>query len=91
MVQAKEEEPPLKARVTVPYKEGHNGPFFEAKAEPDIGIITISLKVDVWQEKRRPNGGEYVLLWDVSLKKGWRANKARLYRPSDKELFGKKG
>lgn len=80
-----------KAKVTVPLKKGHKGPYFDA--ECDIGIVTVSLDRDVWQEDVRPDGGNSVLIWDIREKteKGWRAYKARLYRPGDEELFGKKG
>lgn len=78
---------PKKAIVTVPKREGHNGPFFEAECK-DVGKITVSLKGDVWKEDAQPEGGTTVVLWDIRRKrKGWRAYRARFFRPSDEEFF----
>ncbi|OGI16620.1 MAG: hypothetical protein A3J63_04685 [Candidatus Moranbacteria bacterium RIFCSPHIGHO2_02_FULL_40_12b] len=83
------EDPPIVAVVTMPHREGHKGPFFEAKC--DIGTVTVSLNRDVWGEDVWPEGGIKVLLWDIrSKRKGWRAYRARFYRPSDEKLFNKK-
>ena len=80
---------PLRAVVIVPHRDGHNGPFFEAECE--IGKVTVSLDKSVWQEDDRPEGGIAVMLWDIRRKRqGWRAYRARFFRPSDEQLFGNK-
>lgn len=80
--------PPIKARVIVPYLEGHNGPYFLAKCE--IGTVSVSLNRDVWQEDERLRGGISVLLEDICemYGRGWRANRARFYRPGDEKFKG---
>ncbi|OGM95257.1 hypothetical protein A2524_04410 [Candidatus Wolfebacteria bacterium RIFOXYD12_FULL_48_21] len=83
-------DPPIKAVVIVPHRNGHNGSFFEAESK--IGRVTVSLNGNVWQEKSQPEGGVTVILWDIRHKrKGWRAYGARFYRPSDEQLFNKQG
>ena len=80
-------DPPRKAVVIVPRREGHRGPFFLAECE---GLqVTVSLSRDVWQEESEPEGGTFVLLEDIRLKRGgWRAHRARFYRPSDEKPKG---
>jgi hypothetical protein len=56
------------------------------------GWITFSLESSkedeerAWKEEKLPVPGNKVVLWDIVMKNdGWRANKARFYRPSDKQ------
>lgn len=80
-------DPPIRAKVH-DVRSGKHGFYAVAVAvsERPRGSITFSLEQQdgVWQEDRHPNRGEIVLLSDVTYKTaGCRANKARLFRPSD--------
>lgn len=64
-------------------RNGQHGPY--AVAQDDrLGSVTFSLTPDVWQEKRFPEAGSEVVLWDFQKKRaGWRAMSARFLRPED--------
>jgi hypothetical protein len=67
------------------YPEGEHGPYVKAKSDK-LGKVTFSLDPRVWREKRWPEEGEKVVLWDVTSKRvGWRANSARFFRPRDQK------
>lgn len=60
----------------------------EDSSEKLEGYITFSIEEEqgVWTEKRWPKPGDLVVLQDIHKKpKGWRAEKARFYRPRDEK------
>ena len=68
----------------------HGGPYFVTTVVSGSkinGSITFSL--EDWQEDKPPKKsdmGKYLILDDLTKKtNGWRANKARFYRPEDEE------
>lgn len=62
-------------------------PYAIATAPGVSGTVTFSLGQDrkVWQEEVWPEHGMKVVLGELRKKQGWRAFKARFYRPSDEE------
>lgn len=63
--------------------EGKHGKYAVAHQE-DLGTVTFALSSDVWNEGEVPARGTFVMLSDLQKKKaGWRAMKARFYKPSD--------
>lgn len=62
---------------------GKHGPYAVAQSDDIPGWITFSLNKPVWQEEEEPKPGTYVILSDLRKKDGWRAEKARFYRPGD--------
>ncbi len=66
-------------------QEGRHGAYAVAWNE-ELGEVTFALTRDVWNEERLPEKGSIVVLQDITKKvAGWRANKARFYRPSDEK------
>lgn len=71
--------------------KGAHGPYAVAVqnirgSEKDLGLgsVTFSLDSNVWEEPTRPSGGTWVVLSQFERKAaGWRANKARLFKPED--------
>jgi hypothetical protein len=68
--------------------KGKHGDYAVARLKDSIpgvtGTVTISLTADVWEDRKLPERGTMVMLFDLWRKKsGWRAGRARLERPSD--------
>lgn len=64
---------------------GRHGPYFVVE-HTTLGPVTISLDAPMWQEVGKPTPGTYIVFWDVRRKKaGWRAERARFFRPEDTE------
>jgi len=71
--------------VTV-IKTGPKGPYAVARSKDEdfTDSVTFSLGKDVWREEINPDLGVYVVLTNLAKRHaGWRANKARLFKPSD--------
>jgi len=67
------------------FLDGQHGPYAKATSEA-LGTITFSLKPSVWEEKRFPEEGTYVVLSGLIKKRaGWRADSGRFLRPSDEQ------
>lgn len=68
-------------------EEGQHGPYAVVTPKPEYqdkvsGTVTFSMAV--WKESENPEGGVWVVLGDLQRKEaGWRAGRARLYRPED--------
>lgn len=63
--------------------DGKHGPYAVARCN-ELDTITFSLDNSVWHEKRWPENGVYVMLFDIQQKRaGWRAMRGRFVRPSD--------
>ncbi len=64
-------------------KNGHHGPYAVATVA-DFESVTFSLLSPIWMEEGEPEPGTYVILSDIQKKRsGWRAMRARFFRPSD--------
>jgi hypothetical protein len=62
---------------------GKHGPYAVARDQL-LGSVTFSLLPEVWQEDRFPQPGTQVVLENFQKKRaGWRAVRARFFRPSD--------
>ena len=60
---------------------GNHGRYAVTISDDVEGSITFSLRKDVWQEKKDPEPGIYVVLSVLRKKRsGWRAYKARFFR-----------
>ena len=63
--------------------DGKHGPYGVAHHR-ELGAVTFSLSNSVWIEEKWPDPGTVVMLLDLRMKRGgWRAEKARLFRPED--------
>lgn len=72
-------------------KEGSHGAYAVATSSEIKGSITFSLGSDVWQEDNFPEAGMWIALFDLRRKRaGWRAFRARFFRPSDEQIESKK-
>jgi len=81
----------VKAVVQKVIKEGKHGPFVVAQAKEIAGSVTFSLEPTVWQESEWPQVGEVVFLEKLRQKRaGWRAKKARFFRPCDEQKANRK-
>ncbi len=70
--------------------DGRNGPYAVARSKEIKGTVTFSLDFEVWQEKQLPKPGTHVMLYGVIKKDaGWRAEKGRLFKPSDEQTATK--
>ena len=79
----KAEEKDYTAIVEKVVEKGKHGPYVVTRCD-EIGTVTFSLSSDVWQEDKNPTPGTYVVLSNVLKKRsGWRAEHARLFKPSD--------
>ncbi len=59
-------------------------PYAVAVAKGVSGTVTFSLRPDVWLEEKSPMASNQVVLDDLRKNDhGWRAYKARFYRPED--------
>lgn len=59
-------------------------PYAVAIAKGISGSVTFSLRPDVWSEEKSPMAENQVVLDDLRKNDhGWRAYKARFYRPED--------
>ena len=66
--------------------KGKHGFYAVATTEKVDGSITFSFGRQCWKEKERPEKGIHVALNDLRMKRsGWRAHKARFWRPSDEQ------
>jgi len=66
--------------------EGDHGLFVKVRTK--IGSVTFSGEKEKgeWLEERLPRGSDKVVVWDITMtKKGWRANKAKFFRPGDED------
>ncbi|MBO06229.1 MAG: hypothetical protein QF745_11140 [Planctomycetota bacterium] len=64
--------------------EGRHGPY--AVARSGELVFTFSLKTPTWSEEDLPEEGTFVVLSRVTKKRaGWRANRARFLKPSDRQ------
>jgi len=76
----------VKAVVQKIVPEGNHGPYAVATAEGVEGSITFSLEPPIWDEPDWPKPGEFVLLHKFHQKRaGWRAMRARFFKPEDKQ------
>jgi hypothetical protein len=67
------------------FQDGQHGPYAKASTKT-LGTITFSLEPPVWEEKRFPEEGTYVILSGLTKKRaGWRADAGRFFRPSDEQ------
>lgn len=75
----------VRAKVTKVDTDGRYGPFAIAVADGFNGSITFFLgDEDLWPEASKPDVGDFVLLSDLRKKQaGWRAMKARFFKPGD--------
>ena len=74
-----------RAIVQKVFPDGRHGPYAKATSET-LGTVTFSLKPPVWEEKRFPDEGTYVILSGLTKKRaGWRADSGRFLRPSDEQ------
>jgi len=81
----------VKAVVQKVFSKGNHGPYAVATAQGIDGSITFSLGEGVWSEADWPEPGEYVLLNKFRKKRaGWRAMKARFYKPMDEQRANSK-
>lgn len=74
------------AKVTSICRKGRHGPYVIAVAEsPDVeGSVTFSLNDSVWREENWPSIGSLVVIRNLRKgTRGWRANSARNFIPSD--------
>jgi hypothetical protein len=67
--------------------DGRHGPYAKATCDTLPGItITFLLAPPVWNEKRYPDEGNYVVLSGLTKKRaGWRADFGRFLEPSDEQ------
>jgi hypothetical protein len=64
---------------------GKHGAYAVARCAA-LGLVTFSLDKPVWQEKKHPEPGTYVMLSELRKKRaGWRAEHGRFVKPSDPE------
>jgi hypothetical protein len=83
----------IKAKVIQVIEVGRHGPYAKAIPEEKIitGPVTFALKEAVWQETEWPEEGHFVMLDDLREKPaGWRAHKARFFRPTDNTITEQK-
>jgi len=69
----------------IPDKGNHAVAATVAGPLPDDTSVTFSLSMNIWGEAEPPIVGTWVVLGDLRFiaGKGWRAFRARYYRPSD--------
>ncbi len=66
--------------------KGRHGPYAVASSNEINGSITFSLKKPFWEENDWPEKGMVVVLSELRKKRaGWRAMKARFFKPSDEK------
>ena len=71
-------------------KNGKHGPYAVVQLD-ELGFVTFSLKEEVWTEKKFPELGSYVVLSDITKKRGgWRADHGRFLQPSDNQPLTQK-
>ena len=59
---------------------GKHGIYVVTTSDEINGSITFSLRKEVWQERKNPKQGDYVVLSELHKKRrGWRAEKARFF------------
>jgi len=79
------EETVLTAVVEKIVHNGKHGPYAVSSSE-EVGLVTFSLRPEVWQENNLPERGSIVVLSEIRKKRaGWRANSGRFFRPSDQK------
>jgi hypothetical protein len=84
-------EKSISAVIQKVIKEGKRGGYVVATSQKIKGSITFSLGGDVWQEETLPEVGVLVVLSDLRRKRaGWRAFKARFFRPADEQIADRK-
>ncbi|MCX6745304.1 MAG: hypothetical protein NTX82_07340 [Candidatus Parcubacteria bacterium] len=67
------------------YPNGPHGAYAVTRSD-ELGSVTFLLDSPVWQEKDFPEPGVLVILEDIRKKRsGWRAYKARFFKPSDEQ------
>ena len=63
---------------------GNHGRYVVAISNDIEDSITFSLGKEIWQERDDPEPGIYVVLSELRKKRsGWRAYKARFFRPNN--------
>ena len=69
------------------HPDGHHGPYAKATCDGLSGMtITFLLAPPVWNEKRFPDEGSYVVLSELTKKRGgWRADSGRFLEPADEQ------
>lgn len=69
---------------------GKHGSYVVATSDEINGSITFSLKKPFWEENNWPEKGTIVVLSELRKKRaGWRAMKARFFRPEDERSLRK--
>lgn len=70
---------------------GKHGPYAVSRTD-ELGLVTFSLTLDVWNEEDWPEPGTCVVLTKVRKKRaGWRAVSGRFLEPSDEQHQKQKG
>jgi len=73
--------------ITQRVKEGREGRLYVVATTEELkGSVTFSLDKSCWQENSMPERGTVVVLSELRKKKaGWRAMKARYFKPYDEK------